>query len=203
MAKRVYISADYDENSGDREVVDLLNKWGSDNLHKVDFVDMAKVVSGSVADDPDCRICDLKAEFNKQINASSAAIFIVGDKTASRCAGEACERKIGYDNNCYCTPYKENKGGKVRCKIYNCVDATPLKDFGPINAFSYLRHEFEQAKKTNKQIIILYNSLYDQKSWLPSYMSGYENNARHFWIKNDDGTKIGDYEYIKEVLGFD
>ena len=75
MAKRVYISADYDENSGDREVVDLLNKWGSDNLHKVDFVDMAKVVSGSVADDTDCRICDLKAEFNKQINASSAAIF--------------------------------------------------------------------------------------------------------------------------------
>lgn len=202
MAKRVYISADYDEYSGDREVVDLLNKWGNDNLHKVDFVDMAKVVSGSVADDPDCRICDLKAEFNNQINASSAVIFIVGDKTAYRCAGEACERKIGYDDNCYCTPYKENKGGKVKCKIDRCYDATLSKNFGPINRFSYLRHEFEQAKKTNKQIIILYNSLYDKKSWLPSYMNGYENNARHFWIKNYDGTIVGDYAYIKEVLGF-
>lgn len=44
MAKRVYISADYDENSGDRNVVDELNKWGQDDFHKVDFVDMAKVV---------------------------------------------------------------------------------------------------------------------------------------------------------------
>lgn len=45
MSKRVYISADYSENSGDRDVVNLLNKWGNDNLHKVDFVDMAKVVN--------------------------------------------------------------------------------------------------------------------------------------------------------------
>ena len=202
MAKRVYISADYDVDSGDREVVDLLNKWGSDNLHKVDFVDMAKVVSGSVADEPDCRICDLKAEFNNQINLSSAVIFIVGDKTASRCAGSACERDIGEDSNCYCTPYKNNKNGKLKCKIRNCVDATLWKDCGPINRFSYLRHEFEQAKKTNKQIIILYNSLDDRLSWLPFYMDGYENKARHFWTKNAYGEKVGDYEYIKEVLGF-
>ena len=44
MNKRVYISADYDEGSGDRNVVEELNKWGTDNYHKVDFVDMAKVV---------------------------------------------------------------------------------------------------------------------------------------------------------------
>ena len=28
MSKRVYISADYDLNNGDRDVVDELNKWG-------------------------------------------------------------------------------------------------------------------------------------------------------------------------------
>ena len=44
MSKRVYISADYSEDSGDRDVVDLLNNWGKDNYHKTDFVDMAKVV---------------------------------------------------------------------------------------------------------------------------------------------------------------
>lgn len=58
MSKRVYISADYDEKSGDRDVVDTLNNWGTDNKHKVDFVDMAKVVKGSVSEEPDCRICD-------------------------------------------------------------------------------------------------------------------------------------------------
>ena len=90
MSKRVYISADYSELSGDREVVDELHKWGDDALHKVDYVDTAKVVSGSVSSDPDCRPCDLKKEFNSQINASSAVIIIVGDKTAFRTAGSIC-----------------------------------------------------------------------------------------------------------------
>ncbi len=45
MSKQVYISADYDEVNGDRVVVDTLNQWGSDNLHKVDFIDMSKVSS--------------------------------------------------------------------------------------------------------------------------------------------------------------
>lgn len=84
MAKRVYISADYSFDSGDRNVVAVLNQWGTDNLHKVDFIDMAKVVSGSISNDPDCRPCDLKQEFNQQINASSAVIFVVGDMTAYR-----------------------------------------------------------------------------------------------------------------------
>ena len=43
MSKQVYISADYAEYDGDRDVVEELNKWGSDNLHKVDFIDMSKV----------------------------------------------------------------------------------------------------------------------------------------------------------------
>ena len=87
MSKQVYISADYDQSNGDQNVVDELNKWGSDSLHKVDFIDMSKVSSGSVANSDDCRICDLKAEFNRQINASSAVILVVGDMTASRTAG--------------------------------------------------------------------------------------------------------------------
>ena len=59
------ISADYDQLYGDRNVVEELNKWGSDSLHKVDFIDMSKVSSGTVANGDDCRICDLKAEFNR------------------------------------------------------------------------------------------------------------------------------------------
>ena len=38
MSKQVYISADYDQNNGDQAVVEELTKWGSDNLHKVDFI---------------------------------------------------------------------------------------------------------------------------------------------------------------------
>ena len=72
MNKRIYISADYAENDGDRKVVEELKKWGRDNYHLSDFVDMAEVISGSVSkNNPDCRICDLKEEFNKQIKASS------------------------------------------------------------------------------------------------------------------------------------
>ena len=49
MSKRVYISADYSENDGDRDVVKELHTWGRDNKHKVDYVDTAQVVSGSIS----------------------------------------------------------------------------------------------------------------------------------------------------------
>ncbi len=92
MRKRVYISADYAPNDGDRNVVDVLHSWGNDNKHIVDFVDTAQVISGSVSKNKDCRPCDLKNEFNSQINISSAVIFVIGDKTANRIAGKFCKR---------------------------------------------------------------------------------------------------------------
>ncbi|HAU84773.1 MAG TPA: hypothetical protein DCW90_04515 [Lachnospiraceae bacterium] len=201
MSKRVYISADY-ANNGDRDVVEKLNKWGRDNLHKVDFIDMSQVVSGSVSNDPDCRPCDLKREFNQQINASSAVIFIVGDKTASRTAGSSCSRASAPKENCSCTPYKQNTNGSKPCKVQNTSTPSKDSDVGNINTYSYLRHEFEQAKKHNNNIIILYNSLRKETKWFPSYMKGYESVAQAFWIKNDKGEKVGNYSYIKQVLGY-
>jgi len=202
MSKRVYISADYSEDNGDRNVVDTLNRWGTDDLHKVDFVDMAKVVSGSISNDPDCRICDLKQEFNKQINASSAVIFVVGDKTASRKAGNSCSRATNDQINCSCTPYKQNTKGSKPCKVSQTSSTGADDDVGSINAYSYLRHEFEQAKKRKKPIIVVYNSLRKESNWLPSYMNDYESDAQPFWTKNDRGEKVGDYAYIKQVLGY-
>lgn len=203
MSKRVYISADYSENNGDRDVVNELHAWGKDNKHKVDYVDTAQVVSGSVSDDKDCRPCDLKKEFNAQINASSAVIFIVGDKTASRTAGSSCKR-ISDGDYCDCTPYKQNANGSNVCKIDGEISTPgPNDDVGMINAYSYLKHEFMQAQKKNKTIIIVYNSLNKQPGWLPSYMSEYEEDAHPFWKKNAAGEKIGDYQYIKEALGYE
>lgn len=202
MSKQVYISADYSKDSGDREVVEILKQWGSDNKHKVDFIDMSEVKSGSISNDPDCRICDLKQEFNRQINASSAVIFIVGDKTASRIAGSTCMRATNNQMFCTCTPYKQNTNGDKPCKI--AFTSAPIdNNIGNINSYSYLKHEFEQAKKRNKSIIVVYNSLRKEESWLPSYMKGYEINAEPFWTKNDFGEKVGNYTYIKEVLDYE
>jgi hypothetical protein len=75
-------------------------------------------------------------------------------------------------------------------------------DVGNINGFSYLRHEFEQAKKRKKTIIIVYNSTRKELSWLPSYMSGYESIAVPFWKYDLYGRKVGDYSYIKGALGY-
>ena len=201
MSKQVYISADYDEN-GDRDVVDELIKWGQDNKHKVDFIDMSNPSYGSVANDDDCRMCDLKAEFNSQINASSAVIFVVGDKTASRTAGSGCERNSKEWWQCYCTPYKQNTKGIKLCKVVSASTPGENEDCGNINGYSYLRHEFEQAKKRKNTIIIVYNSTRKETSWLPSYMKGYEDYAKPFWKYDAYGRKVGDYAYIKEVLGF-
>ena len=196
------ISADYDQLYGDRNVVEELNKWGSDSLHKVDFIDMSKVSSGTVANGDDCRICDLKAEFNRQINASSAVIFVVGNQTGSRTAGSGCERMSKEQLQCYCTPYKQNANGIKLCKVPSVSTPGENDDYGNINKCSYLRHEFEQAKKKKNTIIIVYNSTRKESSWLPSYMNGYEDIARPFWKIDDNGNKVGDYAYIKEALGF-
>lgn len=202
MSKQVYISADYAEYDGDRDVVNELNKWGRDNLHKVDFIDMSKVASGSVSEDPDCRICDLKREFNSQINASSAVIFVVGDKTASRTAGSACRRADHNQMSCDCTPYKQNTNGTKPCKVSSTCTPGENDDVGCINAYSYLKHEFMQAEKRKKKIIVVYNSLRQESEWLPSYMKNCADIARPFWTRNSLGEKVGDYSYIKEVLGF-
>lgn len=203
MSKRIYISADYSEEDGDRDVVNELHKWGDDDLHKVDYVDTAQVVSGSVSDDPDCRVCDLKAEFNAQINASSAVIFIIGDKTASRIAGSLCRRQREGEG-CDCTPYKQNVNGTVKCKIKGrTYTPGPDEDVGRINNYSYIEHEFKQAKKKNKTIIVVYNSLNKQSNWLPDYMKKCEKDAFPFWIKNSNDEEVGDYDSIKSALGYD
>lgn len=202
MSKRIYISADYDLKSGDRAVVDELVMWGNDNKHKTNFVDMSKVVSGTIAKDPDCRICDLKSEFNRQINASSAVIFVVGAYTASRIAGVACHRMRKQWRECTCTPYKGNANGLKQCKY---ISVSPVVDgnVGYINSYSYLRHEFEQAKKKNKMIIVVYNSLNKQSGWLPSYLKEYESASEAFWVKDYLDNKVGNYQYIKKALGYE
>lgn len=196
--KRVYISADYSPTDGDREVIDILHKWGKDCLHSINYVDTASVVSGSVSDDSDCRACDLKAEFNLQINAASYVIFIIGDKTAIRTAGSGCRRYKNERYSCKCTPYKQNTNGIKDCKVF--ITRTTYNDIGNINSYSYLEHEWYQAIKKKKRIIIFYNSLNKQPSWLPSYMSEYEKDAFPFWVKNDLGYKVGNYKYLKVVL---
>ncbi len=203
MSKRVYISADYSENNGDREVIEVLKRWGSDNKHKTNFVDTAEVKSGSISRDADCRPCDLKEEFNKQINASSAVIFVVGDKTATRTAGSNCSRAKNDQAQCSCTPYKQNAKGTTSCKVFFISPVSDNDDVGEINAYSYLKHEFMQAKKRGKVIIIVYNSLNKQPSWLPDYMDDYETIAQPFWIQNNWGDKVGNYSFIKEALGYD
>lgn len=205
MSKRIYISADYSEDKGDRDVVDILNQWGMDKKHNVDFIDMSAVVSGSVSNDPDCRPCDLKKEFNRQINASSAVIFVVGDKTASREAGSTCSRANSKQiySTISCTPYKQNTNGSKYCKVPETSTPGANDDVGNINGYSYLKHEFEQAKKHQKTIIIVYNSLREETNWLPSYMKGYESKAKAFWTKNAYGEKVGNYTQIKQVLGYE
>lgn len=197
----MYISADYSVLNGDRNVVNELHKWGNDSLHIVDYVDTAEVVSGSVSRDSDCRPCDLKKEFNSQIDVSSAVIIIIGDKTASRTAGSICKRN-DLGPGCDCTPYKQNSQGAKMCKWYTVSIPGPMDDLGNINTFSYLEHEFRQAEQKGKKIIIVYNSLNKQPGWLPSYMSSYASEAFPFWTQNALGIKVGNYIALKKALGY-
>lgn len=130
-------------------------------------------------------------------------IFVIGDKTANRAAGSACKR-LHEGEGCACTPYKQNANGSTICKIKGeTYTPGPNEDVGRINHYSYLQHEFEQAKKKNKTIIIVYNSVNKQPGWLPAYMKDYENIAQPFWKYNALGNKVGNYEHIKKALGYE
>ena len=72
-----------------------------------------------------------------------------------------------------------------------------------INNYSYLRHEFEQAKFKRKNIIVVYNSLRKEATWLPGDMKEFENSAQPFWIKNILGEVVGNYEFIKKALVYE
>lgn len=98
--------------------------------------------------------------------------------------------------------YKQNTNGTKPCKVFFTSTPGENDDVGCINSYSYLKHEFKQAEKKNKTIIVVYNSLRKESGWLPSYMKNYEDSARPFWTTNCRGDKVGDYAYIKEVLGF-
>lgn len=200
MPKQIYVSADYSNEDGDTEVVNLLHKWSRDNYHVLEFTDMASVVSGSVVNNTDCRPCDLKAEFNRQINKSSIVVFVVGDKTAQRTAGNSCGKAINTYFG-FCTPYKNNANGAKPCKdcgYYSMYSG----DINPVNSYSFLRHEFEQAKAKGKTIVIFYNSSRYETNWLPSYMKGYENNAFPFWICDSFYGRRPNYSLVKYELGY-
>ena len=201
-SKLIYISADYDENNGDHIVVEQLKEWVKSNKYSIDFCDAAEVSGNSISTKSnDCRICDLKAEFNAQINHSSIVIFIIGDHTKDRVAGQQCNRNIS--NSKYeCTPYKQNSNGLKECKYSNTPIIKSDVDVGYINQLSYLQHEFEQARRKNKKIVILYNSSRKESNWLPDYMKDYEENAIAFWIYNETGNKIGNYQAVKDALDF-
>jgi hypothetical protein len=108
--------------------------------------------SGSVSSDPDCRARDLKAEFNRRINASSAVAFVIGDKTTSRMAGNACRREHKGQHECYRTPYKQDTNWRKPCKAWST--ASPGADVGSINPYSCLEHEFMQAEARGKGIVV-------------------------------------------------
>lgn len=98
--------------------------------------------------------------------------------------------------------HRINKIQMVRNRVRYFYFSGENDDVGCINSYSYLKHEFKQAEKKNKTIIVVYNSLRRESDWLPSYMKNYEDSARPFWTTNYRGDKVGDYSYIKEVLGF-
>lgn len=193
LKRRIYISADYDPISGDRQIIEKLYAWRDSGRHNIWFTDTAGVASGSVSQSPDCRICELKLEFNKQINSSSLVLFIVGDRTAARCAGKACRNPDGL-----CTPYKGNTNGRQLCK-YPYAQTDRSGNVGAINQYSYLEHEWRQAVQREKNIAIIFNSSRLENKWLPKYMTECTYMSLPFW-KYEFNEKKPNYENIKNLI---
>lgn len=158
MSKRVFVSADwrepFDSHSWDKEVVDRIRKWKSDPRYGIDII-CTDDVHDSVTNNPDCRRCDIKVECGDCIKKSSVVVFVVGDKTASKNAGP-CD---GFS----CAPAYSGSQKKYCNKAYIPDSISNWKNM------SYLEFEITTAVKNRKQILIVFNSVYRQEQWIPSW----------------------------------
>lgn len=172
MSKRVFVSADWKEpfvsHSWDKEVVDRIRKWKNDSRYGIDII-CTDDVHKSVTDNLDCRRCDIKEECGKFINLSSIVIFVVGDNTASKTAG-AC-------NGISCSPAYSGQN-KVCCKYFFPDNFDKL--FSKGWSMSYLQYEITTAVLAKKSIVLVYNSVYKQESWIPSW---YKNLLKTYSVK--------------------
>lgn len=171
MSKRVFVSADwkkpFDSHSWDKEVVDRIRKWKYDNRYGVELI-CTDDVHDSVVKNTDCRRCDIKEECGRYIKSSSIVIFVVGDNTASKKAG-ACDSML-------CSPaYSGQK--KSFCKyFFNKGFANP---FSGGREMSYLQYEITTAVLKKKSIILVFNSVYKQESWIPAW---YKNLVKNYYV---------------------
>lgn len=193
MSKRVFVSADwkepFDSHSWDKEVVDRIRKWKDDNRYGVDLI-CTDDVHNSVTGKSDCRRCDIKEECGKYIKSSSVVIFVVGDNTARKQAG-ACD-------GVSCSPAYSGLQKKY-CKSYLPNQISNWKEM------SYLEYEITRTVLEKKDIILVFNSVYKQESWIPAWYKSLVKRCRvnelcriAFW--NDRDHTKDCYQDIKTYL---
>jgi len=174
MRTKVYVSADwkepFDKHSSDKEVVNRIRQWGYDSRYGVDIT-CTDNVHNSVTNDDDCRRCDIKNECRSQILKSDIIVFVVGDKTATKNAGP-CDGR-------YCSPAYSGEEKKYCNRNFLLDPIDTWKDM------SYLEFEISTAVLFRKPILIVYNSVYHQESWIPSWY-----------------TKLCKYNPVKELGDF-
>ncbi|MDR0326006.1 MAG: TIR domain-containing protein [Oscillospiraceae bacterium] len=208
MGKRVFVSADWKENesnpkSCDKNVVGRIREWADDDRRSIE-IDCTDDVHSSVLDTlDDCRRCDIKRECGSHINWSSIVIFVVGDNTATKSAGAcSCDE---------CSPAYSGKE-KLPCKLVWGTSSSDVRTWdGTLYknemGMSYLQYEITKAAQLGKSIIVVFNSMNKQESWIPSWYTTLLNDTSltftekcrvPFW---KDTERKGDcYQDIKEHL---
>lgn len=197
MRKRVFVSADWKEpfdlHSWDKTVVDRIRKWGNDACYGIELI-CTDDVHNSVIENTDCRRCDIKEECGRYIKWSSVVVFVVGDNTATKkagaCDGVSCSPAYSGLQKSVCK-YSKNKSSAI-------ILSNEQK-------MSYLQYEITTAVSENKNIILVFNSMQKQESWIPAwYKNLLENNEVNelcrvaFW-KDSAHTKDC-YQDIKSYL---
>lgn len=172
MSKRVFVSADwkepFDSHSWDKKVVDRIRKWDDDSRYGIELV-CTDDVHNSVTKNIDCRRCEIKEECGRYIKWSSVVIFVVGDNTATKKAG-ACD-------SVSCSPAYSGQQKSI-CKYSRNKSFANILSNG--REMSYLQYEITTAVLENKSIVLVFNSMQKQESWIPAW---YKNLLENYEVK--------------------
>jgi hypothetical protein len=139
--------------------------------------------------------------------------FYISTDDSRECDVTAALKQWSTDNPHHQVDFIERSEVALRCtgelkqELTRQIDASTVVvivvgDSEELPRNEYLRHEFEQAKKCRKTILVFYDSLHKKAEWLPHYMKNYDMIARPFWLRDAGEEKMGDYAYIEQVLRY-
>lgn len=154
----------------DVDAVEKLHEWNNSSHWSLSFHDAHELTQARDSS----LYCSVKSSLKTRMDSSKAFILIVGNNTDS-----------------------VTKGGCQYCGSYNSHTLKCARGYS-VDYKSYIKYECDQAVKAGIKIVVLYKSIYVNKSKCPAAVRDVGTHVA-MW-KKENGNYYWDYNAVKKAL---